>query len=81
MNLSYYAEAARAVAEENDLPFIDLYTISVAHHNKIGPETSAAYNYHETDTTHFSPDGAAAIAELIIAELQRVVPELAGYVQ
>ena len=35
-------------------------------------------NYNKDDTTHFSKEGARAIADLIVAELSRVVPELAG---
>ena len=77
-NLSFYAKAARAVAEEEKVPFIDLYSISVAHHNQIGPEASAAYNYNESDTTHFSPEGADAIASLILTQIQRIVPEFSG---
>ena len=80
-NLTYYAQAVKTLAKEEKLPFIDLYTISVAHHNDIGPGPSAAYNYHETDTTHFSPEGADAIASLILTELLRVVPEFAGYMK
>jgi len=72
-----YAEAARVVAQEMKVPFINLNTISITHHNEIGPEASAAYNFTENDKTHFSKEGAAAIAELIIQELKPTVPELA----
>ena len=75
-DLPAFSEAARVVAEQEGVPFIDLYHISVAHHNRIGPEASAAYNFKGTDTTHFSPEGAAAIADLVIAELRVAVPEL-----
>ena len=77
-NLSYYASAARNVAKEEKVPFIDLYAISVAHHNQLGAEASAAYNYNGVDTTHFSPAGAGATAGLILKELQAVIPELSG---
>lgn len=77
-NLTFYAKAAQTVAKEEKVPFIDLYSISVAHHNEIGPEASAAYNYNESDTTHFSPEGADAIAALVQKELQRVVPEFSA---
>lgn len=80
-NLSYYAKAAQAVAEKEEIPFIDLYAISVIHHNEIGPEASAAYNFEETDTTHFSPEGAEAIANLIAGELKRVVPAFEDYLK
>ena len=61
--------------------FIVLHMISVEHHNKIGPEASAAYNFNESDTTHFSKKGAGAIADLILNELQAIVPELAAYLE
>lgn len=79
-NLSFYGQAAHAVADAEKVPFIDLYSISVAHHNEIGPEVSATYNFDESDTTHFSPEGAEAIATLILNELKRVVPDFTAYI-
>ena len=75
-SLPAFAKVAKAVAEENAVPFIDLNSISIEHHNKIGPKASAAYNFKETNRTHFSKSGAAATADLIISELKSVVPEL-----
>ena len=76
-----FAKEAREVANQQVVPFIDLNAISIEHHNKIGPEASAAYNFEETDRTHFSPAGAAAIASLVIDELKVAVPELAPYLE
>ncbi|MDF1826441.1 MAG: rhamnogalacturonan acetylesterase [Verrucomicrobiales bacterium] len=76
-DLKAFGEAAEAVAKEMTVPFIDLYSISVAHHQKLGPEASAAYNFKEGDVTHFSEEGAEAIASLVIAELKTAVPSLA----
>lgn len=78
-DLPTFAKTVQAVAQEEQVPFIDLYSLSVAHHNRIGPEASATYNFDETDTTHFSPLGAAAIAELILPELWKAAPELRAY--
>ena len=75
-NLTAYAQAARAVAVELKVPFIDLHTVSIAHHNKIGPEASMAYNFKEGDLTHFNRRGGQAITDLILPELKRVAPEL-----
>ena len=75
-DLPTFSKTARAVAKAQGVPFIDLYNISVAHHNKIGSEASAAYNFKRTDTSHFSPEGAAAIANLVIAELGDAAPEV-----
>ena len=79
--LPEFAQAAKAVAGENKVPFIDLNAISIEHHNKIGPKASAAYNFDETDTTHFSKAGAAAIADLILSELTTVDPEFSKYLK
>ncbi|MCA9268949.1 MAG: rhamnogalacturonan acetylesterase [Planctomycetales bacterium] len=80
-SLPVFARAAEAVARETGAPFIDLHAISVEHHNKIGPEASAAYNFAESDQTHFSKAGAEAIAGLVMAELKKVAPELAEYIK
>ncbi|MGI9240738.1 MAG: rhamnogalacturonan acetylesterase, partial [Verrucomicrobiales bacterium] len=79
--LTDYAHAAEAVAEELNLPFIDLHQISIAHHNEIGREASMTYNFKEGDKTHFNKKGAEAIANLLLEELQTVLPELAAYVR
>jgi|APSaa5957512622_1039677.scaffolds.fasta_scaffold10642_2 lysophospholipase L1-like esterase len=75
-NLTAYAQAAQAVAAESNVPFIDLHTLSIAHHNRIGPEASMAYNFREDDLTHFSNQGGQAITDLILPELKKVAPEL-----
>ncbi|MCA8992066.1 MAG: rhamnogalacturonan acetylesterase [Planctomycetaceae bacterium] len=80
-SLPAFAQVAKAVAQEHDVPFIDLNSISIAHHNKLGPEASAAYNFEGSDRTHFSKAGAAATAELIIAELKSAAPELSAFVK
>lgn len=80
-SLPAFAQVAKAVAHENDVPFIDLNAISIEHHNKIGPKASEAYNFKKTDRTHFSKQGAAATADLILSELKSVVPEFAAFDQ
>lgn len=74
--LAEYAVSAKAVAKETKVPFLDLNTISIEHHNKIGPEESATYNFKTYDKMHFSPKGAKKIADLIIMELKVTIPEL-----
>lgn len=77
-SLPIFSKSAQAVAKGENVPFIDLNAVSIEHHNKIGPAASAAYNFNATDTTHFSKEGAKAIAALVITELKAVVPELAA---
>lgn len=78
--LTAYAKMAGTVAEESKVPFIDLYSISEQHHNALGREASMAYNFKEDDHTHFNRKGAEAIADLIIPELVKAVPELADFI-
>lgn len=78
-SLPAFALSAKAVAKEESVPFIDLNTISIEHHNKLGPEASAAYNFNKTDATHFSAKGAEGTAELVLKELKAVIPELTAY--
>ncbi|TWT91556.1 rhamnogalacturonan acetylesterase [Stieleria varia] len=80
-NLASFAKAAQAVAREQSVPFVDLYSISVEHHNQIGPEATAAYDFNENDKTHFSPEGAQATANLILSELKTLIPEIASHVR
>lgn len=75
--LAEYAKAAGTLARELEMPFVDLYSISEAHHNEMGSKASMSYNFAEGDKTHFNPKGARAIADLIIPELTRQIPELA----
>ena len=76
-----WAEAAQAVARDAGVPFIDLHTISVAYHDKIGREASQAFNPKPADVTHFNEQGAEAIADLIVGELAAVSPDLASYLK
>lgn len=80
-NLAPWAEAAKAVAKEMNVPLIDLYASSAALHNRLGPEASMAFNLKEGDRTHFNAKGAAAIAGLIVDDLKTAVPALAAHLK
>lgn len=79
--LAPWADAAKAVAEEMKVPFIDLHSASVAYHNKIGPEASMAFNPKKGDITHFNEKGAEAIVGLIAEELKKDCTELARHLK
>ena len=79
--LTPWAEAAKAVAAESKVPFIDLHAASINYHNKIGLETSMTFNLEEGDTTHFNQKGAEAITDLILKELKTVAKDLASYIK
>jgi lysophospholipase L1-like esterase len=80
-SLAPYAAAARAVAEELNVPFIGLHKASVDYHDEIGYEASMAFNPKQGDTTHFNEKGAEAITDLILIELKAVVPALAAHLK
>ncbi len=75
-SLTAWAEAAKAVAHELDVPFVDLHTASIHYHNKIGPDASMAFNPKTGDLTHYNRIGAEAIADLIVEALKVVAKDL-----
>jgi pectinesterase len=64
-----WAEGARAVAEELDVPFVNLHARSIEYHDRIGPEDSARLNYAPDDQTHLNAFGSLEIAALVLAAL------------
>ncbi len=80
--LTAYAAGTKAVAAEQRVPFVDLHASSLAAVQRLGPEGSAGFGPMKDgkrDNTHFSPAGAAWAADLVIADLRRVVPESAKW--
>ena len=63
------------------MPFLDLHNLSIAHHNKIGPQASMAYKFKEGDKTHFNRKGVESMTDLILPELKKVAPELSAYLK
>lgn len=80
-----YVEAMKAVAEEKKVPLVDLHARSIELCEKLGPAESKslgpvnADDPKIVDVTHLTPKGAEMIAPLIVAELRKVAPELAGH--
>lgn len=84
-----YAQIVRDVAEKNKVPLIDLDKKSMELLQTLGTEQSKLLfnyllpgenpNYPEgkSDNTHFSELGARKIAELVLAEIKVVQPDLA----
>jgi lysophospholipase L1-like esterase len=84
-----YAQIVRDVAKENNVPLIDLSELSKAYYQQLGPEVSKyLFNYliagehpnypeGKQDDTHFSELGARKIAEIVLAEIKKLLPELA----
>lgn len=67
--LGPWAEGARAVATELEVPFIDLHAASIALHNQLGKGRSADFDYEPGDRTHLNEAGARVIAGLIFDAL------------
>ncbi len=76
-NLLPYADAMKVVAEEEGVPVIDLHTRSLEHLRKLGARASEQYAPKKGDINHFNERGARKMAEFIIEQLPREVPELA----
>lgn len=83
-NLGDYPRAAKEIAEQLDVPFVDMFQKTVALLNELGEEASRALflqlqpqeseNYPDgvEDNTHFNGEGAARIAELAADELRKL---------
>jgi pectinesterase len=70
--LGPWADGARAVAGELDVAFIDLHAASIALHDRLGEQKSAAFDYEPGDRTHLNDDGAREIAGLILVLLAEI---------
>ncbi len=79
--LTPWAEAAKEVATEMKVPFVDLHKASTEYHNKIGPEASMVFNPKEGDVSHFNRKGAEVTADLVVRELKRACKDLVQYVK
>jgi lysophospholipase L1-like esterase len=83
-----YAQIVRDVANENNVPLIDLSEKAKTLYQQLGPEASKyLFNYlvpgehpnypeGKQDDTHFSELGARKIAELVLAEIKNLKLEL-----
>lgn len=83
--LTPYVEAVRRVANEKQVPLIDLHARSIALCEQLGPEKTRALNPKlengNLDTTHLSGEGSVVFARLVAEDLAQVVPTLAPYLR
>jgi lysophospholipase L1-like esterase len=87
-----YAEIVRTVAQERQVPLIDLDKESQELLQKFGPETSKYLYNHLTpgenpnypegkdDDTHFSELGARKMAEIVLADIKTLKLDLARHI-
>lgn len=70
--LGPWADGARAVADELAVPFVDLHAASIALHDRLGEQASAAFDYEPGDRTHLNEYGAREIAGLVLDLLAEI---------
>jgi pectinesterase len=82
--LTPYVSAVRALASEQHVPLIDLHARSAALIETMGEGAWAEYSPRDAagavDRTHLNARGGFLIAPLVVADLRRVVPELAVHI-
>jgi lysophospholipase L1-like esterase len=75
--LREYADAMRAVAQEQHVALIDLNAMSVRFYEALGPEASPkAFADEGRDKTHHNTYGAATLAQFVIEGLRTADPDL-----
>lgn len=81
-SLQPWADAVQAVALEEKVPVIDLHALSMEFYRNTGEDAGAWINAGSPqDRTHFSEEGARAIAGFIAAQLPSSVPTLAAWLK
>jgi hypothetical protein len=77
--LATYAEAVRRLAVERQVPLIDLYTLTRAQTEQLGPAGSLALGRNDAqgkpDRTHLGPKGQTEIGRMAAREFARVAPQ------
>lgn len=76
-----YANAMKEVAKEKGLPCIDLHASSGKLVQELGEEKAASMSCKPGDRTHFSPEGADRMAQLIVEDLKKTDSELKNYLK
>ncbi len=80
-NLLPYANAMKSVAQEKNVPLIDLNTASEKLYLKLGPEKVVEFANSSTDQTHFNQNGARVMAELVMEQLPVVESSIKQYLK
>jgi lysophospholipase L1-like esterase len=66
----WYRHSIVALAQEENVPLVDLNVLSSAYFTSIGPEASLAL-YMKGDSLHPNRTGAAELARIVAEELKR----------
>lgn len=78
--LGAYPAAARAVAEEEKVPLLELHDLTMKMEFAAGVEGSLRFHF-TGDDTHFSETGARRVAALAAAEIHRLELPLARWIR
>jgi lysophospholipase L1-like esterase len=75
-----YVDAVRDLAAEKKVPLIDLYTLTLAQAEKLGPDGCADIDARDKDGkrdhTHLGPQGREEIGRMAAEEFVKLVPSL-----
>lgn len=74
-----YPAAAKEVAEENNVAYVDLTSLSKAYVESALAQGKEKFVYWPNDTTHACTLGALKIAEMAVNGLKSQIPELASH--
>jgi len=82
-SLAPYVAVVRELAVEKQAPLIDLYSLTMAQAEKLGPEGCAEIDALDKDGkrdhTHLGPKGRQEIGAMAARELIRLIPSLRPY--
>jgi lysophospholipase L1-like esterase len=78
-----YVEAVRELAAARKIPLIDLYSLTLAQAEKLGPEGCADIDARlpdgKRDRTHLGPRGRQEIGRMAAEEFVRLLPAMRNY--
>jgi pectinesterase len=80
-----FAEAARRVAAEKNVPLMDMYELTRKQAETLGPAGVAELNPKaadgKSDATHLNPNGQSVIGRMAALEFTRVAPAMRSYLR
>jgi hypothetical protein len=77
--LTDYAAAAKAAGAADNVPVIDLNTLSVQYYDSLGCATTTLDVFAAGQATHFTQPGAVQIAQIVANALGTIGSGLAAY--
>ena len=78
--LGDFPEAVRQTAKEENVPLIDLHSMSAVFYEALGPEKAPlAFAANGKDATHHNSYGAYELARMVVEGIKSAVPALAAH--